>query len=646
LLQEFSLGQRILGLWGFCRINDRFTAGISIRTERGRPISNLIPEQVIEEIKSRSELVAVVEQYVRLDKRSGSNFFGLCPFHSEDTPSFSVSPSKQIYYCFGCHKGGNVIHFIMDIEKCSYVQAIQLLADRAGVAIPEPDDEAYRKRSELNRSLQTICLEAARYYFHCLTGANGAPGREYLTKRGVTSQTARKFGLGYALEEWDGLYRHLLTLNYQDDLLMKSGLFKRGKTGGLYDLFRHRLIFPILDAMGRVVAFGGRVLDDSVPKYINSPENPIYTKGRHLYGLNLAKSSRKNCLVMVEGYMDAIAMHQAGVDNTVASLGTALTEQQAQLIRKYTETVIIAYDADAAGQPAAMRGLDILGRRGIKVTVLQVPEGKDPDEYIRRNGPERFHALLEKALPLLDFKLLAARRSKTSGDELDIMAYQDVACQILAQEENAIVRELYANRLAEELNATADTVLREIERRHEDPDAKHAPRVAAPHLVQPASRPASETGQLDSQVTREEIYLLCLLAVNPDLWDQIDSKPATGDFSPGPMQEVAASALALASRRQLDPASLIELGSGFQVRGRPVYELLARASMKLEETFGNQEMAAAVNEQLRRQRLNRLRQEQVRLNQELSATDDTNRRQVIRQALREVTEQLIRLKQN
>lgn len=606
----------------------------------------MIPEQIIEEIKARSELVSVVEQYVHLDKRSGSNFFGLCPFHSEDTPSFSVSPSKQIYYCFGCHKGGDVIHFIMDVEKCSYPLAIRSLAERAGIQIPESEDEEYRQRSELNKQLQAIDLEAARYFYHCLNSSDGTACREYLSKRGLTTSTIRKFGLGYAPEGWDGLFLHLRAKGFTDeDLLLKTGLFKRGKTGQLYDLFRHRLMFPIMDVMGKVVAFGGRVLDDSMPKYINSPENPVYTKGRHLFGLNLAKSSHQPNLVMVEGYMDAIALHQAGVDNTVASLGTALTENQAQLLRKYTDSVVIAYDADAAGQTAALRSLDILSSKGIKVTVLQVPEGKDPDEYIQRNGPERFHSLLDKALPLLDFKLLAVRRANTVGTELDILGYQDAACRILAQEENAIVRELYSVKLAEELNATSETVLREIERRHTSPvDSKQKDQLR--HKLQQAIPVAQAPEEIESAVTREELYLLSMLAAEPDVWDKLTTKPSVEDFSDGAMQEIAAAALKMASERQLDPARLVGLGENRIARGQPLHELLARASMKLEnkDTYGHQGLTLAAAEQLRRQRLIRLQQKKARLNDEIAATNDINIKCQLKESLRLTGEQITQLR--
>ncbi len=334
----------------------------------------MIPETVIEEVKARNELVAVVEQYVRLDRKSGSNFFGLCPFHKEDTPSFSVSPVKQIYYCFGCHKGGDVIHFIMDIEKCSYPQAIRLLAEKASVQIPEPDDETWRLRNELNKNLQAICLEAARHFYRNLTEDAGRVAQAYIRKRALSPSICKKFGLGYATENWDDLLQHLARLGYQDEtLLLQSGLFRPKKSGGLYDLFRHRLMFPILDAMGRIIAFGGRVLDDSQPKYINSPETPIYTKGRHLYALNLAKSSKQHQLVIVEGYMDAIALHQAGVGNVVSTSGTSLTSGQIRVMKRYGNDLLMIFDADTAGVQAAVRGIGTALQGGMGVRILMLP---------------------------------------------------------------------------------------------------------------------------------------------------------------------------------------------------------------------------------------------------------------------------------
>ena len=396
--------------------------------------------------------------------------------------------------------------------------------------------------------------------------------------------------------------------------------------------------------MGRIIAFGGRLLEDGQPKYINSPETPVYTKGRHLFGLNLAKTTHEKTLVVVEGYMDAIALHQAGVNNAVASLGTALTDNQAQMLRKYTESVIIAYDSDAAGQAAAMRSLDILGAKGIKVTVLQVPDGKDPDDFIRRNGPERFHALLEKALPLLDFKLLAARRAHTRDGQLDILEYQDAACQILAREDNAIVRELYCVKLAEELNTAADTVQREVERRYQNPDESPQKDQLRRRLQTRVAAENPVTLADGDSATREEIYLLSLLAADSDLLGKLTPPPGRDDFSEGTMQEIAETALQLAAAKKLDTAVLVALGENHVVRGQPLHELLARSCMKLDVTFGSQDLEKAATEQLRRQRRHRLRYRCECLKNDLACEGDEGRQCDLKDKLRNLTRQLIELK--
>lgn len=572
-----------------------------------------IPDELVEEVKARNDIVSVVEQYVRLDKRSGSNYFGLCPFHHEDTPSFSVAPNKQIYYCFGCHKGGNVINFIREIEKCTWPQAVKILADRVSIKLPEPDDEAYRERAELGAQLANLYLEAARYFYRNLIGPQGQMARQYLKNRSITDNTIKKFGLGFAVDDWDGLVRHLAGLKITDpQLLEKSGLFRRGKQGGLYDLFRNRLMFPIFDAMGKIVAFGGRVLDDSVPKYINSPETPVYTKGRHLYGLNIAKSSSERRLILVEGYMDTIAMHQAGVDYAVAALGTAMTEAQANLIRKYTEQVIVGFDADAAGQTAALRSLDILTARGLKVSVLQVPDGKDPDEFIRKHGSERFRALIDQALPLLDFKLEVARRSNLVNGSLDVLAFQDQACTILAREENAIVRELYAGKVSELLHASPESVVREVERRRQTTSPEKSADQLHQQLSSRQTTPAArETAPATTDAaTREEIYLLSLLAEHPKLFAQLTDPPTPEDFSNGAMQIVAERTLdALKSEKPLDCSNLMVFAESFVVHGRMLSDLIAKASMKLDETFAGQDPQWTATELLRTMRLERLRQE-------------------------------------
>jgi len=332
----------------------------------------IYPEQVIEEVRLRNDIVEVVSGYVKLE-RKGRSYWGLCPFHSEKTPSFSVEPNKQFFYCFGCNKGGSVIQFIMNIENLEFVDALKLLAERAGITLPESEDPKERERAQRRKRILELNRLAARFYFNNLVGENGLEARNYLQRRGLTEKTVRKFGLGYSPTGWDELTRMLLENKFPEDLLLDSGLSIRAKSGELIDRFRGRIMFPIFDIRGNIIGFGGRVLDGSMPKYMNSPDTPLYNKSRELYGLNYARMSSSKKLLIVEGYMDVISLHQAGIDYAVASLGTALTKMQGWILKKYSEEVIIAYDSDAAGQAATLRGLEILEEAGCNVKVLIIP---------------------------------------------------------------------------------------------------------------------------------------------------------------------------------------------------------------------------------------------------------------------------------
>lgn len=542
-----------------------------------------IPSEIIEEIQQKNDIVSVVEQYLSLEKKSAQNYFGLCPFHSEKTPSFSVSPQKQIYYCFGCHKGGNVINFLMEIEKIGYLDAIKMLAEKSGVKIPESEDKEYRERVQLEKILYEANTEAARYYYKNLISDFGFHAREYLRKRGIENKTVKKFGLGYALNEWDGLYNHLKLSGYEDEIIFMTGLFKKRdkEDKGMYDLLRNRIIFPIFDYLGRVVAFGGRVMDDSLPKYINSPETKIYIKGKHLYGYHIAKSSARSRLVVVEGYLDAIAIHQAGMDNAVASLGTALTQYQAVLLRKHSQEIVIAYDADAAGLSAAMRGLDILNGKDCKVFVLRLPEGKDPDEYIKKNGAERFEALVKKALPFMDFKLEIAYEKSLADGTLDNIKYQEIACDILAKEKNKIVRELYADKVANILGISKHSVLSEVQRQEQDLSGSSREYKMYQGVTEQKKQIVSDKEKTGT-ATKDELFLLCLLAANPQIFTQGHVNILPELFSPGIIQNVAEDALDRLKKNMLSPATLIELGNEIIVNKRKLSELFASGCMKTE----------------------------------------------------------------
>lgn len=408
----------------------------------------LISEDIIQKIKDENDIVDVVSETVKL-KRSGRNYTGLCPFHNEKTPSFSVAQDKQIFKCFGCGEGGNVFTFVMMTRKLNYVDAIKYLADRVNIVIEENDGN---KSKDSYEKLYKINTEAAKYFFSNL---NKYPiAKNYLLNRGITNATIRKFGLGYSLDDWNSLQNYLQRRGYTELDLLTVGLLTKNEKGNVYDRFRNRIMFPVFDIKGRVIGFGGRVLDDSKPKYLNSPETSIFKKGTNLYGFNFSlKSTNLNCFLIVEGYMDCISLHQSGINSAVASLGTALTINQAKLIKRYTDKVIISYDSDLAGQSATLRGLEILRKEGLDVRVLKVPTGKDPDDYIREKGKDSFIQLMESSLPLIDYRIKRAAEGINFKDFNNnpnlIIAYVKRIADILT-ELDPIEKDIFIKKVSEE----------------------------------------------------------------------------------------------------------------------------------------------------------------------------------------------------
>ncbi|MDD3339620.1 MAG: DNA primase [Lachnospiraceae bacterium] len=362
-------------------------------------------DDLIEEIRMKSDIVDVISEYVKLQKK-GSSYFGLCPFHNEKSPSFSVSPGKQMYYCFGCGAGGNVFTFIMEYENFTFIEALKYLADRAGVQLPEMEySKEAREQADLKATLLDLNKVAAQYFYYKLRTESGKGAYAYLTDRGLSEETIKKFGVGYSDKYSDDLYRYLKGKKYSDDLLRQSGLFNVDERRGMYDKFWNRVIFPIMDVNNKVIGFGGRVMGDAKPKYLNSPETKIFDKSRNLYGLNLARTSRKKQIIVCEGYMDVIAMHQAGFNNAVASLGTAFTTLQANLLRRYTEEVLLLYDSDEAGVKAALRAIPILKAAGLSAKVVNLRPHKDPDEFIKTLGGEEFQKRLDQAMNSFMFEI-------------------------------------------------------------------------------------------------------------------------------------------------------------------------------------------------------------------------------------------------
>ena len=407
-----------------------------------------INEEVIERIKQENDIVDIISENVRL-KKSGRNYVGLCPFHNDKSPSLSVSQEKQIYKCFSCGEAGNVITFVMKYKKLTFQEATKYLADKAGIPLElgSSRDSLITKKKEL---LYKVNTEAARYYFYNLQKTSFA--KEYFLKRGIKEEIIKRFGLGYAQEGWHNLIMYLRKKGFNDNLLLEAGLVsKSDKTGSVYDRFRNRVMFPVFDVRGKVIGFGGRVLDDSKPKYLNSPETAIFHKGTNLYGLNFATRNKleQDYIIIVEGYMDLISLHQHGITNTVASLGTALTINQARLLKRYVNKVIISYDADVAGQTATLRGLEILRNAGFDVKVLKVPQGKDPDEFVRNNGKDAFLRLVDNALPLIEYRIKKAAEGINLRDNNELVKYGERFAEILA-DLNPIEKDVYIKKISEE----------------------------------------------------------------------------------------------------------------------------------------------------------------------------------------------------
>lgn len=416
-------------------------------------------EELIDEIRSSNDIVDIISQYVIL-KRSGRNFFGLCPFHKEKTPSFSVSPDKQIFHCFGCGAGGNVIHFISKIENVDFKESLEILADRAGIKLPTLENNVDSKRLELKEKVYEINKLVAMYYHETLYKPQAKPAQEYVKKRKLDNKALKEFCIGYA-ENANVLYKLLKEKGFTEEEILASDLvIKKGNS--YVDRFKNRLIFPIQDIRNRFIAFGGRVLDNSLPKYINSPENIVYSKARNLYGLNVAKNTKTRKLIIVEGYMDTVSLHQRGIDNVVASCGTALTEAQGRLLRKYAEKVIISYDSDSAGQAATLRGLEILNNLGCDIRILQMEGAKDPDEYVIKYGNGRFNDLVENAISLVEFKIKVLKKGLNIENTNDKIKFMNEIAKILGGVDNKIEQEIYIDKISSDYNISKEAIYAQI----------------------------------------------------------------------------------------------------------------------------------------------------------------------------------------
>ena len=485
-------------------------------------------DEIIDEVRQTNDIVDVISQYVRL-KRSGRNYFGLCPFHNEKSPSFSVSPEKQIFHCFGCGVGGNVFTFLTKIEGINFVEAVQQLAERSNIQLPTLENNMDSAREELKAKVYKVNEFTAKYYHENLYKPESKIAQEYIKKRKLSNETLKSFQIGFS-GKFDELYQELKKQGFGEREILESGLVNKNERGQFIDRYRNRLMFPICDVRGRVIAFGGRVLDDSKPKYINSPENVVYSKGRHLFGLNVAKKyDIKKRLLIVEGYMDVISLHQRGIHNVVASLGTALTQQQGYLLRNNTEQIVLSYDSDEAGQTAKVRAMEILQNMGCDIRVLQMEGAKDPDEFVIKYGNARFQNLVDKAISVIEFKVKILRQSLNLENTNDKIKFLNEIAKIISKIENNMEKEIYIEKIAKEYDVSKEAIYAEVNkmryRDSKDEKVLNKARLVIKHIEKNELAEVSE-----STKKRENTILAILLLGDINIYQIIKQNIKIEDF--------------------------------------------------------------------------------------------------------------------
>ena len=508
------------------------------------------PEELIEEVRTRNDIVEVISGYVRLQKK-GSNYFGLCPFHNEKSPSFSVSPGKQMYYCFGCGAGGNVITFLMEYENQTFPEAVRTLAQRAGIALPEADDSKEARQADSRRAkLLEINKEAAKYFYYQLRTERGSVGMEYLRKRELSDETMNHFGLGYANKYSNDLIQYLKSKGYSEDLIRDAGLCNVDEKHGMYDKFWNRVMFPIQDINHRVIGFGGRVMGDGKPKYLNSPETEIFDKSRNLYGLNFARTSRKGNVILCEGYMDVIAMHQAGFTQAVASLGTAFTSGQASLLRRYANEILLSYDSDGAGVNAALRAIGILKEAGMTGRVINLEPYKDPDEFIKALGGEEFQKRLDHAENSFFFELRQLQKNYDLSDPEQKTAFHREIARKLCTFSEEVERENYIEAVAQKYHIGFENLRRLV-----------GTYAAQTGLAQPVIRPKSGVQKKTAAegIKNSQKLLLTWLVEQPQLYRQISKYISPKDFTEGLYEKVADRLFEELEQGNINPASIISM---------------------------------------------------------------------------------------
>ena len=550
-------------------------------------------EEFIEEVRSRNDIVDVISGYVKL-KKSGSNYFGLCPFHNEKSGSFSVSPSKQMYYCFGCGAGGNVITFIMEYENYTFMEAVRMLAERAGIELPQMEETPEERKSrDIRSQLLEINKLAAVYYFHQLRGQNGSTAMNYLKKRELGDETIKRFGLGYSSMYSDDLYRYIKSKGYKDDILKESGLFTYGD-GKVTDKFWNRVMFPIMDMNNRVIGFGGRVMGDGKPKYLNSPETKLFDKSRNLYGLNIARTSRKPNIIICEGYMDVISLHQAGFNQAVASLGTALTSGQASLMKRYTDQVLITYDSDGAGVKAALRAIPILKEAGLTTKVINMKPYKDPDEFIKGLGAEAFQERIDKAQNSFMYEISAMEQNYDLTDpDSKTRFFNEVAGRIVGFEEE-LERNNYIEAVADKYMVSMDALKAMV--------GNYGNRVGIVKDRPDSRRTSSSHKEKEDGISQAQKILLTWLVQDMSLYPKVAAYLSPDDFIEEPFHDVAVKLYEQLDNGQINPAAIISTFDD----GETQKKVASIFNRELAEELSDSERERALNQTVKKIKKNSL----------------------------------------
>ena len=579
------------------------------------------PEEIVEEVRSRNDIVDVISGYVKLQKK-GSNYFGLCPFHNEKSPSFSVSPQKQMYYCFGCGAGGNVITFLMEYESYTFPEALKILADRAGVKLPEVE---YSKEERIKADRRSILLEinklAANYFYYQLHQPQGKMGYEYFRNRQLSDDTIRRFGLGFANKTSSDLYQYFRAKGYGDDILKDTGLVAVEERG-THDKFWNRVMFPIMDVNNRVIGFGGRVMGDGTPKYLNSPETLIFDKSRNLYGLNYARTSREKYILACEGYMDVIAMHQAGFTNAVASLGTAFTSQQAALLKRYTDTVILTYDSDGAGVRAALRAIPILKEVGISTRVLSLKPYKDPDEFIKNMGADAFRERIQAAQNSFLFEIDVLKRDFQLEDPEEKTRFHNAVARKLLEFPEALERDNYIRAVSQAQFIPYEDLKRLVNRMGMQAGIQPARTSKTSGDGYGRDTDSRKKKEKDDGIRRSQRLLLTWLIERPELFEKIKGIVDAEDFKEPLYHQVAQMVFEGHEKGNLNPAAIL---NHFINDEEQYKEAAALFNASLQESLNNEEQKKAFLETVLKVKKNSLDEASRR------ATDIGQLQQIIRE---------------